>query len=352
MTTGVHLDGKRGLSPGRILFHLAALAAVCAPVVFASAALSGVDHRWVDIFAQFLAPVFVVAVVEVAGFLALRQRFWAAAAGGAAALLLIAVWPEWFPPRGQAQPGAPVVRLYSANVWTENANVTAIDASIRQADPDIVVLVEIGMAADDRLSAALERFPYRLGRPDLDRPNPGARSVIASRYPLTPIPGGGDGLNAHGARIDTPLGPVNVFGVHLTRPWPFMPAEGQIIQAAALAGRLDGLEAPVIVAGDFNSVSDARIGRQIKAQTGLVPAPGFPGTWPAALPSPLAVTIDQVWRSPDLALLSRRTLGPVGSDHRPVLVEVTRAERPPDAPDARRGPLPGSPRPSTPPRTP
>ncbi len=352
MTTGVHHEGKRRVPAGLILFHLAALAAVGAPLAFAVAALSGIEHRWVDIFAQFTAPALMAALALAAGFLALRRRRWAIAASVAAALLLTAVWPEWFPPVGRPEAGAPTVRLYSANVWTGNTDAAAVAASIRRADPDIVVLVEIGTVADQRMLAALESFPYRLGRPALERPNRTARSVIASRYPLTPLPGGGDGLNAGGARVDTPLGPVNVVGVHLTRPWPFMPAEGQITQASALAARLRRLDGPVIVAGDFNSVSDARIGRQIKAQTGLVPAPGFPGTWPAALPSPLAVTIDQVWRSPDLALLRRRVLAPVGSDHRPVLVEFTRAARPPASPAARRDPSRGSPPPPRPPRTP
>jgi endonuclease/exonuclease/phosphatase (EEP) superfamily protein YafD len=352
MTTGVHNEGKPRLAVGRVLFHLVALAAVGASLVFAGAALSGIEHRWVDIFAQFLAPAFMATVALAAGFLALRQRRWAAAAGGAAALLLVGVWPEWFPPTGRPEPVAPALRLYSANVWTGNTDAAAVKASIRRADPDIVVLVEIGPEADRRMQAVLEQYPHRIGRPRLDRPNRTARSIIASRYPLTALPGGGDGLNALGARAETPLGPVNVFGVHLTRPWPFMPAEGQITQAAALAARLRGLDGPVIVSGDFNSVSDARIGRQIKAQTGLLPAPGFPGTWPAAVISPLAVTIDQVWRSPDLALRRRQVLAPVGSDHRPVLVEFTRAARPPAAPDARRAPLRENPPPPTPPRRP
>jgi endonuclease/exonuclease/phosphatase (EEP) superfamily protein YafD len=121
------------------------------------------------------------------------------------------------------------------------------------------------------------------------------------------------------------LGPVNVIGVHLTRPWPFQEQWGQISETMALTAIRRSLEGPVVVAGDFNSVSSARIGRQVKKDVGLVPAPGFPGTWPAALPAALGVTIDHVWRSPDLALTGRRLGRPTGSDHRPVVVELTRA---------------------------
>jgi type I restriction enzyme R subunit len=92
----------------------------------------------------------------------------------------------------------------------------------------------------------------------------------------------------------------------------------------AIVEELDG---PVVVAGDFNSVSSARIGRQIRRDIGLRPAPGFPGTWPTDLPSALGITIDQVYASPDLAFVSRRLGQPTGSDHRPVVTEFTRATR-------------------------
>jgi endonuclease/exonuclease/phosphatase (EEP) superfamily protein YafD len=88
----------------------------------------------------------------------------------------------------------------------------------------------------------------------------------------------------------------------------------------------EGLDGPVVVAGDFNSVSSARIGRQVQRDLGLRPAPGFPGTWPGDLPSAFGITIDQVYASPDLAFVSRRLGRPTGSDHRPVVTEITRAK--------------------------
>ncbi|MNE27421.1 hypothetical protein D3C80_1208320 [compost metagenome] len=88
------------------------------------------------------------------------------------------------------------------------------------------------------------------------------------------------------------------------------------------------MNGPVIAAGDFNSVSSARIGRQIQTETGLIPAPSWPGTWPSALPPAFAMTIDQVWRSPDLALLERKLGRKNGSDHRPVITRFTLAAKP------------------------
>jgi endonuclease/exonuclease/phosphatase (EEP) superfamily protein YafD len=167
-------------------------------------------------------------------------------------------------------------------------------------------------------------YPHRIASPRIDRPNGDVRSVIASRYPLVALPRP-DTFEAVGATAMTPLGPVNLVSVHLTRPWPFEESWGQISQTMALDEMLQSLSGPVVVAGDFNSVSNARIGKMVQRDISLRPAAGFPGTWPAALPSALAITIDQVYASPDLAFVSRRLGQPTGSDHRPVVTEITRA---------------------------
>lgn len=299
--------------------------ALTAPFGLALVALSGIGHRAFDILAQFTAPALVFTAILTA-LLALT-RFRAAALYGliACATLMVAVAPQWFPGGPRAQSGAPVVRLYSANLWARNTDVESISASIRAADADIVVLIELGDAPAARLGEMLEGWPHRVTTPRVDRPGGAARSVIASRYPLAAIRDRPDGLHAVGATVTTPLGPLNVLGVHLTRPWPFQEQWGQIEQSMAIAAIRSDLPGPVVVAGDFNSISSARIGRQLKRETGLIPAPGFPGTWPSAAPSAATLTIDQVYASPDLAFVRRRLGKPNGSDHRPVVTDITRA---------------------------
>lgn len=297
--------------------------------VFGVAALSGIGHRWVDILAQFTSPMLLTAFAATLGCLILR--LWPAVATGVLVnlILIIAVWPQWMTPMGRPMPDQPVIRVYSANLYVENTNVEAIRASIAAADADIVVLVEIGDAPAQRIEHILAGYPYRAVAGRMDATSHGARSIVASRYPVAEkLPWRRDGLSAIGAIVETPLGPINVFGVHLTRPWPYEYQWGQITQTTALTARRAA--APpnsALVVGDFNSVSSARIGRQIKSDMKLLPAPGFPGTWPTRLPAFAGITIDQVYRSPDLALLSRRLGRPTGSDHYPVVTEFTRAKR-------------------------
>lgn len=297
-----------------------------APLMLGLLALSGVGHRWVDVLFQFTAPVLILtALLTVA---VVGARMWRAALHGLAAIavLALAVAPQWFPASPPPRPGAPVLRLYSANLQALNTDVDSIMLSILAARPDIVVLIEVGDAPAARLDRILADYPHRVVSPRIDRPSGAARSVVASRWPLTAIRDRPDGLHAVGATVRTPVvGPLNVVGVHLTRPWPFQEQWGQISQTMALDAVVSDLSGPVVVAGDFNSVSSARIGRQVRRDIGLEPAPGFPGTWPSSVPSAFAVTIDQVWRSPDLAVVSRRLGRPTGSDHRPVVTELTLA---------------------------
>ncbi len=298
---------------------------LAAPLAIGLVALSGVGHRWFDILAQFTAPA-LAATAAATALLALTRGKAAALQGLlGCAVLLVAVGPQWFPGGPRPADGAPIVRIYSANVWARNTDVDPILASIRAADADVVVLIELGDAPAERLDELLAGYPHRVVTPRIERPSGPARSVIASRWPLTAIPDRADGLHVVGATVRTSLGPVHLLGVHLTRPWPFQEQWGQISQTMALQEILEDLDGPVVAAGDFNSVSTARIGKQVRRDLGLHPAPGFPGTWPSFLPSLMGMTIDQVWVSPDLAYVSRRLGRANGSDHRPVVTEFTRA---------------------------
>ena len=313
-----------GLTVGRV-FEATAVLALAAPLVVALAALSRSGHRWPDILAQFSVPALLAAVVLMLGAMLLRLRI-AAGVGVAATLgLMIATAPQAFPGGPRPRADTAIVRLYSANLYYRNNDVAAVRRSVEAADADIVVLIELGQDPAARIDEILAGYPYRAASMRLDQTRGPSRSVVASRWPMTQWPDRPDGLHDVGAVVRTPIGPLNVIGVHLTRPWPFQYQWGQITQTMALEKVVEGRTGPTVVAGDFNSVSTGRIGRQVKGDIGLHPAPGFPGTWPQGLPAPLGVAIDQVYASPDLAFVSRRLGRPTGSDHRPMVTEFTRA---------------------------
>lgn len=299
--------------------------ALLAPLGIALAGLSGIGHRWVDILAQFTGPALVAAAAGLVAAAHLRWRTLVAAAVIVCAFVLAAGSSQWAPPRGDPEEGSPNFTLYSANLQARNTDVDAMATSIAAADADVVVLVEFGDAPAAEIDRVLAGYPYRAVNGRIDRPSGAARSVIASRRPLRDIRLRIPTLFVVGARVETDIGPVTIAGVHMTRPWPYQIQWEQIRQAEGLSVWARSVDGPVIAAGDFNSVSSARIGRIIKGDGALIPAPGWPGTWPAKLPAAAGMTIDQVYRSPDLALEERRLGLPTGSDHRPVITRFARA---------------------------
>lgn len=304
--------------PRRLLDVLLCLC-LCGPLAIALAALSGLEHRWPDILAQFTAPALAPAIGGLVLAWAARLPMARLLAGLALASLLVAGWGQWRPPAPPPESAPETVRLYSANLYVGNDDVEAMIASIAEADADIVVLVEVGPAAAPRIDDLLAGYPHRVPARIGYREN-----VVASRHPLTALPRQEQAPFIQGAAVQTPIGPINVFAVHLTRPWPFQYQWGQILQVRALEAQMSGLQGPVVAAGDFNSVSTARIGRQVR-DLGLNPAGGFPGTWPAQAPAPVRIAIDQVYASDALTIVSRRLGRPTGSDHAPVIVELARA---------------------------
>lgn len=309
----------------RTVFHRLTQFVLLAPLALAAAALSMIGHRWVDILAQFTAPALTATIGLT--FLAAVLKFRAAVVQGVLTclVLLLALSPQWFPQTPAPRPGAASVRLYTANLYYMNTDIARMRRSIVEADADIVVLVELGEGAATDVDRLLEGYPHRTMSTLPDQLRGPAHSVIASRYPLTPTPTFADMLHDVAAVVETPLGPVNIVGVHLTRPWPYEFQYGQIIQVMDLAKLRQTMSGPVVVSGDFNSVSSARIGRQVRDEVGLHPASGVAGTWPAALPPIFGITIDQAYRSPELTFTTRRLGRANGSDHRPIITEFTLA---------------------------
>ena len=309
-----------------VLWPWAVSLILCGPwLIPAAAHISGNGHRWVDILAQFTGPALIGSIIASLLVMLLKRPPLMIVAFGALLICAGAVVPQASPPRGVPERGAPVLTVYSANLNAENGDVEAVAASIRAARPDIVILIEVSPAIFAARHQVLADYPYQHASETIVPRGSRGSVILAARYPLTPVPGRPDQLSALQAVADTPLGPLHMVGVHMTRPWPFQYQWGQIIQSMSLAERLEDVTDPILVAGDFNAVSSARIGRQIKAETGLTPAPAWPGTWPTELPSWLGIGIDHQWRSDDLVFLSRRIGKRTGSDHYPVVTRITRA---------------------------
>lgn len=291
------LDGIRGLA--------AAVAAI--GILLTLAGYFGRVHPGFDTLGAFrlqalaaFGAIFVFSLL----FGALTARYLAMIGALFAAIgLLPALQPE--DPVGFAD-----IHVYSHNLRFDNATPERVEAAIRAADPEVVLLQEVSDAnrAITRALADTYRTEVICAFAEV-----GGVAVLA-RYPMIGQPGCASGEGVAWARLRTPDGPLTVVSIHLPWPWPY---GEQAAQAGRVAELLRDLDEPLLIGGDFNIAPWSYTVRRIEAATGTRTLRGFrlsfrrPAFWPG-------LPLDHVLTSEDLAGEVEQ-LGPFGSDHAALL---------------------------------
>ncbi len=214
-----------------------------------------------------------------------------------------------------------------SNVLMENRDAERWARVVTAERPDVVAVVEVDAWWTERIGAALADYPHRVEVPQENTYG----MALYSRFPLE------DTAVRHlveetvpsiWARVVLPSGPrMQLVVVH---PRPPRPETGQgsefrDAELTLVAAALRELPRPALVAGDLNDVAWSRTTRRFLALARLLDpriGRGLYPTFPAAYP-PLRFPLDHVFHSDDLALVSLRRLGEVGSDHLPMMIEVT-----------------------------
>lgn len=283
-------------------------------------------HPAADVVALGL-PVLVLVAIVVTGVVAARRRRVAPllTAGSWALFGLVAIAGPWMPRAGPA-PAAPV-RVVAANVHGNAAYAPSVLADLGTQEPDVLVVSEVG-------SGMLEELPARFDTVLLSEPGPGRqRSDVAVATDRAArdlgLPPGLEALEGLRVRVETPEGPVVVYGLHVPPPRvrPADPWEVTVREHRRVVARLhDAVAAerlPVVVAGDLNLVDRAWGYRRL---TGVLDD-AMRSTWlrPTARrwqTLPLLGRVDHVlvsegWCAADAALVEI-----LGSDHWGVATSV------------------------------
>ena len=286
-----------------------------------------------ELFAHFPAQYFVGGAALAAMALLLRRYLALAIALGLALANLATIWPYVVAAPPAVAADGPALKLAVANLRGQNADAAALRAFLAGIDADLVVLTELAGQQTPAYDAVRERFPERLYTPG-PRHQPFALLVLARgklqgailHYPY--------GVDFPIAEWRSCAGPspatqeqscVTILSLHPPYPGPefhglrdrLIGFAAQRLRRAALAGE------HAIVMGDLNTTPwspafDLLTGLGLR-DSGL--GRGWRPTWPAAL-GVAGIPIDHVVVSPRLEVRSH-ALGPdLGSDHRPLLVEL------------------------------
>jgi vancomycin resistance protein VanJ len=225
------------------------------------------------------------------------------------------------PSSGLRGHGAPVFSVLTFNVWNEATDRAAVIDRIVASGADVVTLQEALGLEQMKSSSLAAAYPYSATCDD----SWGCEILILSKRPIldhhyaAPEPTGSGGP-LWAVWIDTTATdgrPVRVLSTHFA--WPFPPAfrRAQVERLGEIVRSLKG--ASLIVTGDCNADGssfalrdqDAELNSLIRRTRGLF-------SWPAI------IAIDHVYASPEWRTADVERLPRSGSDHYPILVELSR----------------------------
>ena len=285
--------------------------------------LGRLGHLWIgfDVFSQFGVQ---AMLLSIAGLLALAiPRYKGLAAAVFAVLLLMGygLWPHWVSSRGLSDgavsAGHKILRVASFNSYIYNDQLDAMEKSIKDLNPDVMVIVELGSNKLPLLDRLKGDYPYQF----ICNTSPPCEAAIISKIPLSNF--NARALWAGPPYVSASLGPdwnnLTIFGVHTTR---FPHSRAQFTQAQEFVKAADAAPGPKIVMGDFNSTSFSRINETIAEGLDLQRLSYLP-SWPASYQFP-QLAIDHIFASTGIIAASGEVIGDnAGSDHYPIGIAVS-----------------------------
>jgi endonuclease/exonuclease/phosphatase (EEP) superfamily protein YafD len=236
-------------------------------------------------------------------------------------------WSDRARPRG-GTPGQPTFRLLITNVLMENTDHDSILRVIRDADPDVVLAVE----TDDTWARALqplrETYPHGVDQPQ----DNWYGLMLFSRLELVDCKVEflvQDDIPSVFTQVVVPGAPnIYLRGIHPRPPEPIRdqdstPRDAELV----IVGKLiqEAPDEPTVVAGDLNDVAWSQ-SSQLFARLASLLDPrrgrGFYNSYNAKNPF-LRYPLDHGFHSHHFRLVALERLPKIGSDHYPMLVELS-----------------------------
>jgi len=275
-----------------------------------------------DVFAQFSAHFWLIAIAFTLGFIMPRARVLTALTVIIAGVLVIGIMPQkgaaTYPaPAIKAPNGTRVVRVMSFNSWMENSKIEAIAAEVERNDPDIVVMLEFGPEKRALLDRLRPKYQYQEDCVHLED----CYMAVFSKFPIADSESHAvwEGPPMIRVSFGNELSGLTIVGTHTIR-FPYLRA--QLTQLGHLADLVRRLSGPRIVMGDFNATPASRMLTSFEERSGLRRLDGWLPTWPARLQIP-QLAIDHIFASEEVKSVEPVRIGRnAGSDHFPIIVRV------------------------------
>lgn len=278
-----------------------------------------------DLLAHFRVQYAALFVLLAVVLLALRRYSFAAAAILGGAIGAVPLFPYIVDepvPAAVASAREETFRLVTFNVWFRNPDMARTAEYLEKSQADAVVLLELTPQQAEMLVPLLPSYPHYHIEPSR------MGAAVFTKWPVLSaesVPLSQGGAVAARMAIDWRGTPVTVLGVHLN--WPLGPRNSdfrnQELDATVKFSKAQ--QGPLLIAGDFNLTPWSQYFSAALDESGLHDAArgfGLARSWPAQF-APAGIRIDHCWLSPHWRSVSTR-VGPfLGSDHLPVVADVT-----------------------------
>jgi endonuclease/exonuclease/phosphatase (EEP) superfamily protein YafD len=214
------------------------------------------------------------------------------------------------------------LRIVSFNVLGRNPSHEAVLDFLREQQADIVLLMEVQPAWAERLHELRNEYPHQhiVARED----NFGIALLSRSECRIKTLDLGPAKVPSLAATFHADERPLTFIGTHPVPPGSAAGAALRNGQLRELAVFVEEQTTPVILAGDLNVTSYSPYFHDLVRETGLSDTRqgiGIQASWSPPLPV-LSLPLDHVLVSTDIGVLDRRIGPALGSDHRPVIVDL------------------------------
>lgn len=208
------------------------------------------------------------------------------------------------------------LKVLSSNVHFSNPDLTQLKALATQQNPDVIVICEY-TPQHTAFVKAWKDYPYQLLNP-ADHP---FGMAILSRTPLSQPETLQDSLGIQYLSVQREYQQqaIKLIGFH---PQPPMTKEQHPVRDQILRQFTSSHHQPTLIVGDFNATpwSTAFTGL---AERGFYRTLNLLPTWPTKFQGFMGIPIDQLVASSQWKVVSAKVYPSIGSDHYPVIVEVS-----------------------------
>ena len=230
-------------------------------------------------------------------------------------------------PASQSDPGPDKLKIMSLNLLTANWEFGSVIDLVRKEDPDVVMLLEYSNAWHKKLQPLHASYPHRLAQPRWH----GYGIAAFSKRPIADeevwqLTSDQTDVPAIVFRVDCGSQTIRLAGMHTMSPLNRYRLDLRNNQMTEIGTRLSASSEATVLMGDFNCTPWSVFMDQLLEITGYRDSRqgfGFQASWHSELPWLLRIPIDHVLLSPEVHLHSRRIGDACGSDHLPVIFEVS-----------------------------